>query len=346
MTFKKTNLEKSGSANPQRGTSVRRKGQKTADKSARGIAWQNKDIASKITGEAMIGRNLSPFGLPHIRVKDIMPTNLPVIESNELRLDNLFLLDDEAVAIIDYESDYEQEDFIKYLNYAARVIKRYAEQNRLDELKKLKIIVIYTADVEQACEVYDLDGVTVKVEPAYLTGMNTEAIYRDLKTAVLTRGVLNKEEASRLMILPLTVKGRDNKQEVIVRSVNLAKKISDIHQRTQVLAGLLTFTDKVIDEQYREIVKGELRMTQVERMIFEEAWDQGVMEGEKRGKKLGIKEGQRIGEKAGKRKGEFETLYILTQDGTITLKQAAARKGMTEKAFMREIVKLGLVKDN
>jgi hypothetical protein len=219
-------------------------------------------------------------------------------------------------------------------------------------LKKLKIIVIYTADVEQACEVYDLDGVTVKVEPAYLTGMNTEAIYRDLKTAVLTRGVLNKEEASRLMILPLTVKGRDAQafhhlaQEVIVRSVNLAKKISDIHQRTQVLAGLLTFTDKVIDEQYREIVKGELRMTQVERMIFEEAWDQGVMEGEKRGKKLGIKEGQRIGEKAGKRKGEFETLYILTQDGTITLKQAAARKGMTEKAFMREIVKLGLVKDN
>ena len=69
---------------------------------AKGIAYQNKDVASKITGEALLGSSLAPFGLPHIRIVDALPTNLPAIESNELRLDNLFLLDDGAIAMIDY----------------------------------------------------------------------------------------------------------------------------------------------------------------------------------------------------------------------------------------------------
>ena len=79
------------------------------------IAYQNKDVASKVTGEALLGHSLAPFGLPHIKIIDMLPTNLPAVEANELRLDNLFLLEDEAVAIIDYESDYRQENFVKYL---------------------------------------------------------------------------------------------------------------------------------------------------------------------------------------------------------------------------------------
>ena len=63
---------------------------------------------------------------------DVLPTNLPTIESNELRLDNLFLLEDEAIGIIDYEPDYSRENFVKYLNYAARIVKRYPDLYRQD----------------------------------------------------------------------------------------------------------------------------------------------------------------------------------------------------------------------
>lgn len=63
------------------------------------ITYQNKDVASKVVGEALVGRSLAPFGLPNLTIKGILPTNLPVVESNELRLDNLFLLQDKAVAI-------------------------------------------------------------------------------------------------------------------------------------------------------------------------------------------------------------------------------------------------------
>lgn len=69
----------------------------------RDIVYQNKDIASKLAAETLIGKSLAPFGLPNLTVTGLLPTNLPAIESNELRLDNLFLLDDGSVAIIEFE---------------------------------------------------------------------------------------------------------------------------------------------------------------------------------------------------------------------------------------------------
>ena len=138
------------------------------------IAYQNKDIASKLTGEMLVGKNLAVFGLPHLSVTGILPTNLPAVESNELRIDNLFQLEDGSLAIMDYESKFDRENFIKYLNYIARV-----------------------------------------------------------------------------------------------------------------LAGILTFSDKVIDEAYKNRIKEEMRMTQIGQMIFADGVVAGKAEGEAIGKEIG-----------------------------------------------------------
>ena len=54
------------------------------------IAWQNKDVSTKGFAERLKGRNLKVYGLEKIEIEEILPTNLPAIEANELRLDNLF----------------------------------------------------------------------------------------------------------------------------------------------------------------------------------------------------------------------------------------------------------------
>ncbi len=59
-------------------------------------------------------KSLAVYGLPHIHIKELLPTNLPAIETNELRMDNLFLLKDGTIAIIDYESTFGPKDVIKY----------------------------------------------------------------------------------------------------------------------------------------------------------------------------------------------------------------------------------------
>ena len=72
-----------------------------------GVAYQNKDVMSKHFGEHLKEKSLEVYGFRDIpKIVDVRPTNLPVIEANELRIDNLFVFEDGTVGIIDYESKY------------------------------------------------------------------------------------------------------------------------------------------------------------------------------------------------------------------------------------------------
>ena len=91
----------------------------------RDITYHNQDITMKLVAEMLKGKSFEPFGLPDIRIREVLPTNLPAIEANELRMDHLFLLEDESLAIVDYESTYSKKDVLKYINYIARILKKY-----------------------------------------------------------------------------------------------------------------------------------------------------------------------------------------------------------------------------
>lgn len=77
-------------------------------------------------------------------------------------------------------------------------------------------------------------------------------------------------------ILPLTVKGTREKQPVIVSAVNLAKHIRSRSQSIQALAGILTFSDKVIDKAYKERIKEEMQMTQIDQMLIDEGMEKAT----------------------------------------------------------------------
>ena len=298
-----------------------------------GIAYQNKDIASKLTAELLVGNYLGPFGLPEKKVVGLLPTNLPAVESNELRLDNLFEMEDGAVAILDYESEFSRENFVKYLNYVARIMRRYANQKSLDQLKKLKILVIYTADVSQAQEIYDLGGVVIQVEASYLIHQNTKEIYGRLKEKVSAGEGLNVTERMELMILPLTIKGKKEKQEYIQKAIELAKKMEDRRQGAQVIVGILTFTDKILDPAYAKRVKGEIKMNLVSQMIFQDGFDSGVEQGMNQGITMGITQGsekkliQQVCRKLQKKKSPETISEELEEELEVIEKICKAAKG-------------------
>lgn len=257
------------------------------------ISFHNKDIASKITAEALVGKTLAPFGFPDLKVVRLLPTNLPAVESNELRLDNLFELEDGSIAIIDYESVFTKTNFVKYLNYIARVLRRYANEKKLENVRKIRVLVIYTADVEWAQEVYDLGDMILNVESVYLVKQNSDAICERLEQRVYAGEVLTEEELAQLMLLPLTVKGE--KQKYIEYAVNLAKKLLDRGQTVKAISGILTFTDKVINPAYAERIKEEVLMTKVGQLIFDEGWQKGEEKGRAEGKAEGRAEGKAEG---------------------------------------------------
>ena len=234
------------------------------------IAYQNKDITSKVLTEYFREKSLNVYGLNLPKVVELQPTDLPAISLNELRLDQLLMFADGTVGIVDYESVYRREDMITYANYLVRVAERYRKQGRA--IPKIHMIVIYTADVKREQVDPDLDciGFSVHIETAFLSELDSQEIYQRLKEKVSGGLPLTEDEIMEFIILPLSVPGKQRKQELVANTVEIAAQIRDVHTSNFVLAGLFSFCDKVMTEETQNKVKELIRMTAIDKLYEEE----------------------------------------------------------------------------
>ena len=249
---------------------TKKRKQKRKKKREAGIAYQNKDITSKLLAEHFRGKSFRVYGLNMPDVRAVLPTNIPSVKANELRLDNLFELADGTVALVDYESEYKKEDKVKYLNYLTGIANRYQKQKQ--DCPTLRMIVIYTGDIErrQVSEEYNIGAVRVKLEPAFLSELDSWGLFRHLKEKVEKNERLDDEELMELIILPLSFQEKEERKEKIRESVNLAAQIRDRNQQLFALAGILTFTDKLIDMKTANQIRRMIGMTKVGWIIDQE----------------------------------------------------------------------------
>ena len=245
------------------------------------IAYQNKDITSKFLAEHLKGKSFRVYGLDLPEIKEVKPTNIPVVQAKELRMDSLFELEDGTVAIVDYESDYEEEDKIKYLGYLIGVARRYRE-NR-EPCQKLRMVVIYTGDIKRqtvSCQ-YDIGALQMEIEAAFLSELDSEGILPELREKVARKELLSDEELMKFIILPLSYRKKEEKEQRLKEVVGLVTQIQNREQQVFALSGLLVFADKIMDRETAKRIRRAIEMTQVA-MIFEEEKQEALREAAKR----------------------------------------------------------------
>ena len=239
------------------------------------IAYQNKDVTMKSFADRLKGKTLGVVGLDKVKILDVLPTNLPSIEANELRMDNLFRLRGGAFAIVDYESEYSEENKAKYLGYVARLSGRL--YNEYSEFKPMKVIVIYTADVkpETTNPVLKAGDLRLKLTETFLIGLDSGEI-RDELTEIIRNGEpFTAEDMMRLAIYPLTYKGDDAKKAAVGEALDIAEGIEDEVMLRDVMRCISVFSDKIITEKDAERIRRRLDMTKIER-IFEEEKEKAI----------------------------------------------------------------------
>jgi len=240
------------------------KAKKDVKKLIKGISYHNKDILFKILSENYKKKSLKVFGLDLPPIKELLPTNLPVLSLNERRTDNVFLLEDNTVLIVEYESSVNNENLIKYGHYAFRVFERYYK----DKHYKVILVVIYTGEIEAAPNFLDTGSIQLRFSQVFLSKFDGVKMYSDLKRKVENNESLTEEDVMKFILLPLTEK--IEKQELIEDTINLAKEIKDENTQSFVIAGILSATDKFINKDYSSKIKEWLRMTKIERLFEEE----------------------------------------------------------------------------
>lgn len=238
-----------------------------------GIAYQNKDILLKILSEAYKEKSFSAYGINLPPIKEVLPTNLPRISADEKVMDNLFLLEDGTYVIVDYESVYKRQNKIKYLNYIARVMEKYFTDDSREI--RLRLIIIYTGDVESADAVFETDCITLRTEQAFLSNIPGDLEYDKIKRKIETHEFLTDEDSMRLIILPLTQKGVDEKQKMIEKVIDLTEQIVDTNQKIFILSGVIVASDKFIDKGYLEMIRRRIDMTKLGQLYEKEKIEYG-----------------------------------------------------------------------
>ena len=232
-----------------------------------GIVYQNKDILFKILGQTYKEKSFAAYGIDLPPIRALLPTDLPKIAANEKSIDNLFLLEDGTYAIVDYESVYKKANKIKYLNYIARIMEKYFKE---DETFNLRLIVIYTSDVQSAEPTLETDCFTLSTEQAFLSHIDGEAAFDEIQGKLQSGIPLADDDLMRLVILPLTVPGSEGKQEMLEKVVDLAEQITDEEQRIFTLSGVIVASDKFINREYLDQIRRRISMTQLGQLYEKE----------------------------------------------------------------------------
>ena len=232
-----------------------------------GIVYQNKDILFKILGQTYKEKSFAAYGIALPPIRALLPTDLPKIAANEKSIDNLFLLEDGTYAIVDYESVYKKANKIKYLNYIARIMEKYFKE---DETFNLRLIVIYTSDVQSAEPTLETNCFTLRTEQAFLSHIDGEAAFDEIQGKLQSGIPLADDDLMRLVILPLTVPGSEGKQEMLEKVVDLAEQITDEEQRIFTLSGVIVASDKFINREYLDQIRRRISMTQLGQLYEKE----------------------------------------------------------------------------
>ena len=233
----------------------------------RPISYQAKDVFSKVMADLFKGESFAPFGVDLPKVVYAEPTNLPAIEANELRMDTLFRLEDGSYAIVDYESEYNERNKLKYLGYLVRVAKRL--YNDLGYIPKLRLIILYTADVKRGTTnpVIDLGCGTINMNEGFLSELDQEALWHTVSQIVENDGDMDSDVIIRLMVYPLSFESLSEKQDAIRRVMTLVERMSDDKLKGFILSGMMVFGDKVILPEDAEEIRRKIMSNPLERLI-------------------------------------------------------------------------------
>lgn len=237
------------------------------------ISGHNTDIIMKATAEMFKDKTLEMFGLKTARIVDIMPTVLPMVETREKRVDFVFLLEDDTLLHLEFQTTVPEDLLRRLAFYGARIVERH---NR-----DVNTAVIYSGRIQNAPDLLNKGSLTYKTTNIFLKDMDGDVEYNRLKNKINHEEPLDETDLQRLIFLPL-MKSKQPETDMTIQSAELVKA-SKSQYTNFAIGALVAITDRFLPEEYKKKLLEVLRMTQIEQWLREEGIKEGMKEGMKEG---------------------------------------------------------------
>jgi predicted transposase/invertase (TIGR01784 family) len=245
------------------------------------ITRHNNDVIMKAMAETFKDKTLRLFGLNTAKIIGLIPAVLPVLEVKENRTDYIFLLEDNTLLHLEFQTTVNLENLKRFLLYDARLINK--------DNRNVNTAVVYSGRIEIAPEQLKLGSIVYQVINVYMKDYDGDAEYNRLHDKILKHEVLDEEDILKLIFLPL-MKSKHTEEEMAIRAAELAKEVEG-EIKTFIIGAIIAVTDRFMSEDYKKKLLEVLRMTQIERWIREEGREEGKKEGKMETAKAALAKG-------------------------------------------------------
>lgn len=212
-----------------------------------------------------------------INTKIIAPaeTEIKNIEIKTNYTDYLFYSEDGNYLHFEFQTTDKKDDIKRFLYYDASLFYK--------EKRKVRTIVIYSSDIERTEEYIDAGTIKYSIEAFYMNNLDGDAKLKYLQDKVENKETLNSKDILTLTLLPL-MKGSKSKSQRTIDSIELAEKVDNNENKTQCISMLYALLEKFGDELSKNRMKEMLTVTEIGRMIRDEALLEGTLKGKAEGK--------------------------------------------------------------
>lgn len=184
--------------------------------------------------------------------------------------DYLFYTEDGEYLHFEFQTTDKKDDIKRFLYYDASLFYK--------EKRKVKTIVVYSADIENVETFVDAGTIKYNIEAFYMKNIDGDEKLQYLKSKIERNEQLTGEDIVNLSFIPL-MRGKDSRSKRTLDSIELAGKIPDENDKLQCLSLLYALFDKFGDEISKIKFKEMISMTEIGKMLREDGIKEGLKEG-------------------------------------------------------------------
>ncbi|QQK77716.1 hypothetical protein HUG15_20435 [Salicibibacter cibarius] len=234
------------------------------------ISEQNYDIIFKAMTEQFGQKALNFYGIYTAPILRVEPTDLPVIDVNERRMDFVFLLQDDTYLHLEFQTTFSINDLKRFKLYDTALYDKTG--------RNIYTYVIYGADITKADEHLDHGSIQYRANAIYMKDYDGDDIFRRLSYKVYHQETLDDDEQLQLVFLPL-MHSKKKRTELATDVVELANQVKDEKQRFQLIGTTVGIADKFLEDSYVDKMMEVFKMTRIAQKVYEDGIEEGRQEG-------------------------------------------------------------------
>lgn len=233
------------------------------------------DITQRLLAEQMAGQSpLAIFSFPTAKVKDVLSTDLPDISTADDKADILYLLEDDSLLHVEYQTTTNQKDLERFAKYVLSIYTKYKHEFRTDVL--IESVVIYAPHIQRNAVKHELNigSMHYAFTPIFLSEIEQNNSYNQIIDKIHNEPSVNLT-SEEIMTIAYHSLFNDSTEKIEVDALQAVKDISsleDVATRSMLSDTIFTLTKKYLSKEYQfkileELIKMDYIQAEISKMV-------------------------------------------------------------------------------